>query len=170
MQERQVLLSHEQISEDVKDSSEPTGDRMSHRHDVWGDDPEERDADEIVAEVLAVEPELTRRWQDHPAVVPFKAVVLFLGHNGKRLVITIAGVVLLVLGLAGVVLPVLPGWLLIFAGLAVLSTEYVWAERLLRRAKKAATAAKDKALAREKARSGAMERGSSEATATTPDD
>ncbi|MDP9330251.1 MAG: PGPGW domain-containing protein [Actinomycetota bacterium] len=126
---------------------------MSHRHDVWGDDPEEREADEIVADVLAAEPELARRWHDHPAVVPFKAVVLFLGHNAKRLVITIAGVVLLVLGLAGIVLPFLPGWLLIFAGLAVLSTEYVWAERLLKRAKRAATAAKDRAMARKKARS-----------------
>jgi uncharacterized protein (TIGR02611 family) len=143
---------------------------MSHRHDVWGDDPEEREADEIVADVLAAEPELAQRWHDHPAVVPFKAVALFLGHNGKRLIITIAGIVLLVLGLAGIVLPFLPGWLLIFAGLAVLSTEYVWAERLLKRAKKTATAAKDKAIARKKTRSRTMERSASEATTTTPDD
>jgi uncharacterized protein (TIGR02611 family) len=143
---------------------------MSHRHDVWGDDPEERDADEIVAEMLGTEPELERRWHDHPAVVPFKAVVLFLGHNGKRVVITIAGVLLLVLGLAGIVLPFLPGWLLIFAGLAVLSTEYVWAERLLRRAKKAATGAKDKAIGRKNARSGVTERSASDAAATTPED
>jgi uncharacterized protein (TIGR02611 family) len=170
MQERQVLLPHEQIRDDVKDSIEPSGDRMGQRHDVWGDDPEEREADEIVADVLAAEPELARRWHDHPAIVPFKAVALFLGHNGKRLVITIVGVVLLVLGLAGIVLPFLPGWLLIFAGLAVLSTEYVWAERLLKRAKKAATAAKDKAIGRKDSRTQAVKRGASEATATTPDD
>jgi hypothetical protein len=36
-----------------------------------------------------------------------------------------------------------PGILLIIAGLAVLATEYVWAERLLNLAKQKATQAKD---------------------------
>lgn len=117
-----------------------------HRHDVWGDDPEERDASETVAEIAAAEPELARRWHDHPAVVPFKAVLLFIAHNGKRIFVTIAGVVVLLIGLAGLLLPVLPGWALIFVGLGILATEYVWAQRLLRIAKEKATAAKDKVL------------------------
>ena len=117
-----------------------------HRHDVWGDDPEERDATETVAEIAAEEPELSRRWHDHPAVVPFKAVVLFIGRNGRRIGITIAGIVVLLVGLAGLLLPVLPGWVLIFVGLGILATEYVWAQRLLRLAKEKANSAKDKVL------------------------
>jgi len=115
-----------------------------HRHEVWGDDPEERDASETVAEIAATEPELARRWHDHPAVVPFKAVILFVGHNGRRIGVTIAGVVVLLVGLAGLLLPVLPGWVLIFVGLGILATEYVWAQRLLRLAKEKANNAKDK--------------------------
>jgi uncharacterized protein (TIGR02611 family) len=117
-----------------------------HRHDVWGDDPEERDASEIVAEIAAIEPEISRRWHDHPAVVPIKAVLLFIAHNGKRIFVTIAGVIVLLIGIAGLVLPVLPGWALIFVGLGILATEYVWAQRLLRIAKEKANAAKDKVL------------------------
>ena len=117
-----------------------------HRHDVWGDDPEERDATETVAEIAAEEPGLARRWHDHPAVVPFKAVVLFVGRNGRRIGVTIAGVVVLLVGLAGLLLPVLPGWILIFVGLGILATEYVWAQRLLRLAKDKTNNAKDKVL------------------------
>jgi uncharacterized protein (TIGR02611 family) len=117
-----------------------------HRHDVWGDDPEEREASEIVAEIAAIEPEISRRWHDHPAVVPIKAVLLFIAHNGKRIFVTIAGLIVLLVGIAGLVLPVLPGWALIFVGLGILATEYVWAQRLLRIAKEKANAAKDKVL------------------------
>jgi uncharacterized protein (TIGR02611 family) len=117
-----------------------------HRHDVWGDDPEERDASETVAEVAAIGSEVARRWHDHPAVVPIKAVLLFIAHNGKRIFVTIAGLVVLLLGIAGLILPVLPGWALIFVGLGILATEYVWAQRLLKIAKEKANAAKDKVL------------------------
>ena len=50
--------------------------------------------------------------------------------------------------LAGIALLVLPGpgWLLIFIGLAILATEYVWAERLLAAAKRKAEQAKDVVL------------------------
>lgn len=128
-----------------------------HRHDVWGDDPEERDADAVVAEIEAEEPELERRWHDHPAVVPFKAVVLFIGRNAKRIAVTIVGVVVLAIGLAGLLLPVLPGWALIFVGLGILATEYVWARRLLVRSKEIALAAKDKALGKKEARAAKKE-------------
>jgi uncharacterized protein (TIGR02611 family) len=125
--------------------SEPT-----HRHDVWGDDPEERDASETVAEIASVAPDIAHRWHDHPAVVPIKAVVLFIAHNGKRIIVTIVGLIVLLVGLAGLLLPVLPGWALIFVGLAILATEYVWAQRLLRVAKQKATAAKDTVLRKKK--------------------
>jgi hypothetical protein len=117
-----------------------------HRRDVWGDDPEELDASATVAELETAEPAVARRWHDHPAVVPFKAVALFVGRNGRRIGVTIVGVVVLLAGLAGLVLPVLPGWLLIFVGLGILATEYVWAQRLLRLAKEKANNAKDRVL------------------------
>lgn len=41
-----------------------------------------------------------------------------------------AGGVLLALGLVGLVLPVMPGWLLIIPGLSLLAGEFVWAARL----------------------------------------
>ena len=51
--------------------------------------------------------------------VRFGAVGLFLLRGTRRAVATLVGFALLCLGLAGLVLPVLPGWLLIFAGLLV---------------------------------------------------
>ena len=121
---------------------------MRDRHHAWGDDPEERDADATVAELVASEHELAPHWYDRPAVVPFKAVVSFVGRNGRRVGVSILGILLILVGLVGLVLPILPGWLLIFAGFAVLSTEYVWAERMLRRAKAVAAGAKEKASRR----------------------
>jgi Putative transmembrane protein (PGPGW) len=118
-----------------------------HQNEPKPADASESDAEATVAEV-ELQPGLARAWHDHPAIVPFKAVLIFIGRNGRRVAVTAAGVLLLVLGVAGLALPILPGWLLIFAGFAVLSTEYVWAERMLKRAKKAAAAAKDKALRR----------------------
>lgn len=57
----------------------------------------------------------------------------------RKLLIGILGFALLLVGLIGLVLPFLPGWLLIVAGLAVLSTEYVWAKRLSDGARRRAT-------------------------------
>ncbi|MDH3259583.1 MAG: PGPGW domain-containing protein [Acidimicrobiia bacterium] len=57
----------------------------------------------------------------------------------RKLFIGILGFTLLLVGLIGLLLPFLPGWLLIIAGLAVLSTEYVWAKRLSDGARKRAT-------------------------------
>ena len=67
-------------------------------------------------------------------------------HLVKRFAVTIVGVALLALGLAMMVLPG-PGILVIVAGLAVLATEYVWARRLLVRAKKEASKAQAAAVA-----------------------
>lgn len=121
---------------------------MRDRHHTWGDDPEERDADATVTELVASEHERARRWYDRPAVIPFKAVVSFVGRNGRRVGVSILGILLILVGVVGLALPILPGWLLIFAGFAVLSTEYVWAERMLRRAKAVAASAKEKASRR----------------------
>ena len=90
-----------------------------HRHDVWGDDPEERDASEVVEELLA-EPGMARKWHDHPTVVWTKAVGRFIAANGQRIAVTIAGFAVLLAGVALLVLPG-PGWLLIFVGLGILS-------------------------------------------------
>jgi Putative transmembrane protein (PGPGW) len=113
-----------------------------HDHDVWGDDPEERDASAVVERLELTDPGLARRWHDHPFFVPFKAVGLFIGRNGKRIAVTIAGFAVIVAGVVLLVLPG-PGWLLIFAGLAILSTEYVWARRLLEKARAKAEQAKN---------------------------
>ncbi|MGZ6546247.1 MAG: PGPGW domain-containing protein [Actinomycetota bacterium] len=132
-----------------------------HRHEIWGDDPEERDASEVVAEISSVDPEAARRWHDHPAVVPFKVVALFIARNGRRIAITVAGVVVVLVGVALLVLPG-PGWLLIFVGLSILGTEYVWAQRLLRVAKEQANNAKDKVLRRKQAKADRREATSSD--------
>ncbi len=116
-----------------------------HRHDVWGDDPEEIEASAVVADLTAEE---ERRWHDHPAFTPVKAVGRFIRQSGKRIAVTIAGGVVLLVGIAGLALPILPGWALIFVGLGILATEYVWARRLLMRAKAVAQTAADKALRR----------------------
>ena len=117
-----------------------------HRHDVWGDDPEERDASAVVEELLA-EPGIERKWHDHPSIVWTKAVGRFIGRNGQRIAVTIAGFAVLLAGVALLVLPG-PGWLLIFVGLGILSTEYMWARRLLDTAKRKAEQAKSAVLDR----------------------
>lgn len=55
--------------------------------------------------------------------------------QGKRWAILIAGWGFLALGIPGLVLPILQGWLFIIIGLALLSREYHWARRLLERAR-----------------------------------
>jgi len=114
------------------------------RRDVWGDEPEERDASDVVEELLA-QPGGAQTWHDHPSVTWIKAVGRFIARNGRRVAVSIAGFAVLLAGVALLVLPG-PGWVLIFAGLAILSTEYVWARRLLASAKRKAEQAKDVVL------------------------
>ena len=52
-------------------------------------------------------------------------------HFAKKLSRQIGGYALLVIGVAGCVLPILPGIPFIFAGLALLAVDGPWAERLL---------------------------------------
>jgi hypothetical protein len=112
---------------------------------TWGDEPEEADASAVVERLETAFPETARRWHDHTVFVPFKAVGMFIKRSGKRIAVTIAGGAVLLAGVALLVLPG-PGWLLIFIGLGILATEYVWAERLLKAAKRKATEAKEKVL------------------------
>jgi uncharacterized protein (TIGR02611 family) len=67
-------------------------------------------------------------------------------HLLKRFAVTILGAGLLVLGAAMMVLPG-PGILVVVAGLAVLATEYVWAQRLLKRARSQAEKVQEAAVA-----------------------
>lgn len=117
---------------------------MSHRRDVWGDDPEEREAEATVEE-FAQDEEVQRRWHDHPSVVPLKVILRFIVRNGRRIIITVVGFLVILVGLVLIPLPG-PGWLIVFAGLAILAREYVWAERLLNQAKKRFELAKDAVL------------------------
>ncbi|MEP7059725.1 MAG: PGPGW domain-containing protein [Actinomycetota bacterium] len=123
-----------------------------HRRDVWGDDPEEREAEAFVERLPddAITPE--RRWHHRSAFVPFKVVGAFIGRNAKRLAVTLLGVLVVLAGILMLVLPG-PGIVTIIAGLAILATEYVWAERLLAAAKARAATAKDAALERVRRRS-----------------
>ncbi len=70
-------------------------------------------------------------------------MVGFVVRSGRRVAVTVLGLALVLAGLAGIVLPLLPGPLLILAGLAVLATEYVWAKRALEMARRRATQARD---------------------------
>jgi uncharacterized protein (TIGR02611 family) len=80
---------------------------------------------------------------------PFGAVVRFMGKNGRRIAVSVAGFALVALGLVMLVLPG-PGILVVIAGLAVLATEYVWAQRALNYAKERASDAKDRLLRRKR--------------------
>ena len=119
--------------------------RSPFRDEVWGDEPQEVDASEFVDELETIRPELARRWHDHSTIVPFKVVGRFIGRNAKRVAITIAGFLVMLAGAAMLVLPG-PGIVVIIAGLAILATQYVWAERLLKLAKEKANQAKDAIL------------------------
>jgi Flp pilus assembly protein TadB len=124
---------------------DPKRRRSPFRDEAWGDEPQELDASEFVEELETSRPELARRWHDHPTIVPFKVVGRFIGRNGKRVAVSIAGFVVVLAGVAMLVLPG-PGIIVIIAGLAILATEYVWAQRLLRMAKEKANQAKDAIL------------------------
>jgi len=122
---------------------------MTEPTEAWGDEPSERDADATIAKFEGISTG-GRRWHDHWVLFPFKMVGGFIARNGKRIAITIAGFALILAGAVLLVLPG-PGWLLIFAGLAVLATEYVWAQRMLNVAREKAQQAKDKVLRKKQA-------------------
>lgn len=71
--------------------------------------------------------------------VDVRAVARFVARGTRRAAITLAGFALICLGIAGLVLPILPGWVLIIAGFAVWSREYSWAASGLAFARRHAT-------------------------------
>jgi len=133
---------------DRKDERAEARDREDASSSRVGDQAE-RDAAAVLSEVSDVRdaPAWHRRW----ILFPMSAVWRFIKRNGKRVGVTIAGFALILAGIVLLVLPG-PGWLLIFAGLALLSTEYVWAQRMLNVAKKQAMRAKDKVVGKKHAR------------------
>lgn len=54
--------------------------------------------------------------------------------QARRVVVTVIGVTVLIIGIVFIPLPG-PGLVGIFAGVAILATEFVWAKRLLKRMK-----------------------------------
>lgn len=66
-------------------------------------------------------------------------------RQARRLVVTVIGATVLIIGIIFIPLPG-PGLLGIIAGLAILGTEFVWAKRLLTRIKTRARQARDSVL------------------------
>ena len=77
------------------------------------------------------------RSDDTEGLEPPSAVFAWIRRSGKRIAVTIVGFLVLLAGVIMIVTPG-PGWLAIIAGLAILSTEWAWAERALDRAKQQA--------------------------------
>lgn len=117
---------------------------MRRRDEVWGDEPREIDASATVEE-FGSNTEVLRDWDTGTGWAPLEVVWGFIKRNGKRVAVTIAGFAVLLAGVAMLVLPG-PGVVVILAGLAILSTEYVWAQRLLNKAKAKFDQAKDAVL------------------------
>jgi uncharacterized protein (TIGR02611 family) len=61
----------------------------------------------------------------------------FVARYGKRILVIIAGSAVTITGVAMLVLPG-PGFLVMFAGLAILSSEFEWADRLKQRVRERA--------------------------------
>jgi hypothetical protein len=77
---------------------------------------------------------------------PFSQVVRTIGRSGKRIAVTVIGFAALIAGGIMMVTPG-PGVLVIVAGLAILATEWAWAERLLDKAKESGKVVLDQATA-----------------------
>lgn len=60
----------------------------------------------------------------------------FAWKNARRIVIMVIGGTIILIGVAGMLLPVIPGFPLVPIGLAVLATEFVWAKLWLTTIKK----------------------------------
>ncbi|MGH2673884.1 MAG: PGPGW domain-containing protein [Actinomycetota bacterium] len=77
---------------------------------------------------------------------PLSQIARFIGRSGKRIAVTVLGFALLIAGLVMMVTPG-PGVLVIVTGLAILATEWAWAERALDRAKAGGKVVLDQATA-----------------------
>jgi hypothetical protein len=87
-----------------------------------------------------------KRQNDAKRLQPLSAVFRWIGRSGKRIAITIVGFALIIAGAAMIVTPG-PGVLVIVVGLAILATEWAWAERMLDKAKQSGKVVLDQATA-----------------------
>jgi uncharacterized protein (TIGR02611 family) len=85
-----------------------------------GTSPEDAERDESVLDDVEERLGFRAFFAKHPAL-----------DLTYRIVVGLLGGAIVVLGIILIPLPG-PGWLIVFAGLALLATEFVWAERLLR--------------------------------------
>ena len=120
--------------------------------DIWGDDPEEVDASAVVAELGSRRAGRRASLARSPRVRPVQGRRTFhppqrqahRDHRRRQRRPAPRD--------RGLALPILPGWALIFVGLRILATEYMWARRLLMKAKDVAQTAADKTIRRKSAR------------------
>lgn len=83
---------------------------------------------------------------DTKGLQPLSAVVRWIGRSGKRIAVTIVGFAVVAAGLFMMVTPG-PGVLVIVVGLAILASEWAWAERMLDKAKQSGKVVLDQATA-----------------------
>ncbi|MGH2545319.1 MAG: PGPGW domain-containing protein [Actinomycetota bacterium] len=75
-----------------------------------------------------------RRTDPAQGMHPLSQIVRFIGRSGKRIAVTVVGFAVLIAGVIMLITPG-PGVVAILAGLAILASEWAWAERALDRAK-----------------------------------
>jgi hypothetical protein len=109
--------------------------------------------------------------QQQGRAVDVRAVRRIVARGTRRAALTLIGFGLIAVGLAGLLLPVLPGWVLVIAGFAVLSREYSWAHSGLAFARRHAvrSGTKLRALAsRRRRRAVSTDEPSGESSSTSP--
>jgi uncharacterized protein (TIGR02611 family) len=76
-----------------------------------------------------------------------RAVFAFIRRSGRRIGVTVLGILLVIAGII-LMLPLVPGpgFLVLLAGLSVLATEYTWAEVMLDKVKERARRVRHKLL------------------------
>jgi hypothetical protein len=77
---------------------------------------------------------------------PLSAIIRFISRSGKRIAVTILGFLVLAAGIVMMVTPG-PGIVVILAGLAILASEWAWAERALDKAKESGRVVVEQATA-----------------------
>ena len=58
--------------------------------------------------------------------------------SARQVIIFFVGSIVVLVGIAGIVLPLIPAFIVIPAGVAILATEFIWARRLLQEIKRRA--------------------------------
>ena len=65
-------------------------------------------------------------------------------RQARRIVVIVGGFSVLLLGIVGMIVPIMPGFIFIPIALGILAIEFEWARRALKRVKQMAADAKDK--------------------------